>query len=58
VGAALRGYETALGTDTITTYIPALNTFWGLGSLSQRQAGFAKAKVMYSKGLAEYEKVI
>ena len=29
---ALQGYETALGANSITTYIPALNTFWGLGS--------------------------
>ena len=30
---ALQGYEKALGADNITTYIPALNTLWGLGSL-------------------------
>jgi tetratricopeptide (TPR) repeat protein len=30
---ALRGYEKAIGADNITTYIPALNTLWGLGSL-------------------------
>jgi hypothetical protein len=40
---ALRGYEKALGTDNIMTYIPTLNMVWGLGSLLERQADFAKA---------------
>ena len=55
---ALRGYETALGADNITTYIPALNTLWSLGSLFKRQANFAKARIMYSKALAGYEKAV
>jgi hypothetical protein len=33
---ALKGYQNALGTDNITTYIPALNAMWGLGSLFER----------------------
>ena len=57
---ALQGYEKALGiehtstlgADSITTYIPALNTVWGLGSLLERQADFVKARTMYSKALA------
>jgi tetratricopeptide (TPR) repeat protein len=46
---ALRGYEAALGADNIMTYIPALNTLWGLGSLFKRQDDYAKARIMYSK---------
>jgi hypothetical protein len=55
---ALQGREKALGADNVTTYIPALNTIWGLGSLFERQADLAKAKIMYSKALAGYEKVV
>jgi hypothetical protein len=55
---ALRGYEKALGANNITTYIPVLNTLWGLGSLFERQADFTKARIMYSKALAGYEKVV
>jgi tetratricopeptide (TPR) repeat protein len=55
---ALRGYEKALDAGNITTYIPALNTSWGLGSLFEHQADFAKARIMYSKALAGYEKVV
>jgi hypothetical protein len=54
---ALQGYEKALGTDNITTYIPALNAMCGLGALFERQADFAKARIMYSKALAGYEQV-
>jgi hypothetical protein len=49
---ALRGYEAALGADNIMTYIPALNTLWGLGSLFKRQADYAKARIIYSKAMA------
>jgi hypothetical protein len=55
---ALQGYEKALGPDNITTYTPALNTLWGLGSLLTRQADFGQARIMYSKALAGYEKVV
>ena len=55
---ALQGYEVAIGADNITTFIPALNTLWGLGSIFERQADCAKAIVMYSKALAGYEKVV
>ena len=54
---ALQGYEKALSADNVTTYIPALNTIWGLGSLFERQADLAKARIMYSKALVGYEKV-
>jgi hypothetical protein len=45
---ALRGYEAALGPDNIMTYIPALNTLWGLGSLFKHQADYTKARIIYS----------
>jgi hypothetical protein len=54
---ALQGYEKAHGKDNATTYIPALNAIWGLGSLSERQSDLAKARIMYSKALLGYEKV-
>jgi hypothetical protein len=40
------------------TYIPALNTLWGLGSLFKRQADYAKARIIYSKALVGYEKAV
>jgi tetratricopeptide (TPR) repeat protein len=55
---ALRGYEKALGVHNTTTYIPALNTLWGLSSLFKLQADFTNARIMYSKALVEYEKVV
>jgi len=48
---ALQGYEKALGADSATTYIPALNAIWGLSSLFERQADLAKARIMHSKAL-------
>ncbi len=54
---ALQGYEKAIGADSITTYIPALNTIRNLGSLFELQADFAKARIMYSKALAGYKAV-
>jgi hypothetical protein len=54
---ALRGYKTALGAENITTYIPALNTIWDLSSLFEEETDLAKARIMYSKALAGYEKV-
>jgi hypothetical protein len=55
---ALQGYEKARGTDNTSTYIPALNTIWALGSLFERQTDLAKARIMYSKALVGYEKVV
>ncbi|RFU35195.1 hypothetical protein B7463_g1176, partial [Scytalidium lignicola] len=54
---ALQGYEKALGPDNITTYIPVLNTTWGLASLFKCQGNLAKARIMYSKALEGYNKV-
>jgi hypothetical protein len=55
---ALRGYEAALGADNIMTYIPALNTLLGLGSLFKRQADYTKARIIYSKALVGYKKAV
>jgi hypothetical protein len=55
---ALQGYEKALGVENITTYILALNTIWNLGSLFEEGTDLAKARIMYSKALAGYEKVM
>ena len=40
------------------TYIPALNTIWGLGSIFECQSDQAKARVMYSKALVGYERAV
>jgi hypothetical protein len=55
---ALQGYEGALGPKGVTTYILALNTTWGLGSLFDRQGHAAKAREMYSAALAGYKKAV
>jgi tetratricopeptide (TPR) repeat protein len=34
---ALQGYEKALGPNELSTYVPALNTFWGLGAVFKRR---------------------
>jgi hypothetical protein len=54
---ALQGYEKALGTDNIITYVPALNTIWNFGSLFEHQADIAKTRTMYSKASLGYEQV-
>ena len=53
---ALKGYKDALGLELVKTYIPALNTLWGLGNL------YAKTKLdefrsVYVKALSGYTKV-
>ncbi|KAH8585309.1 hypothetical protein B0O99DRAFT_647280, partial [Bisporella sp. PMI_857] len=55
---ALAGYEKALADENIQTYIPALNTMRALGSLLKSQADIPKARIMYSKALAGFEKVV
>src|SRR4051794_20628481 len=40
------------------TYIPALNTIWGLASLFERQSNPLEAGIMYSKALKGYEKAV
>jgi hypothetical protein len=54
---ALQGYEKAIGPDSITTYVPALNTIWGFGYLFELQADITKARTMFAKALYRYEQV-
>jgi len=54
---ALQGYENAAGINNTSTFIPALNTIWDLGSLFEHQADIAKARTMYLKIPIEYEKI-
>jgi len=54
---ALQGYEKAIGPDNIITYVPALNTIWGFGSLFEHQADVVQARNMYAKALCGYEQV-
>lgn len=54
---ALRGYEMVIHPDNITTYIPVLDTTWGLGSLYAHQGNLSKAKEMYTRALEGYMKV-
>ncbi|KAF2804375.1 uncharacterized protein BDZ99DRAFT_398055 [Mytilinidion resinicola] len=55
---ALQGYEKALGPESVATYVPALNTNWGLGSLFHSQGHSAKARIMYSKAPVGYVNVL
>lgn len=55
---ALQGYEKALGPESVMTYVPALNSLWGLGALFHYIGNFAKARGMYSKALVGYKKVV
>ena len=54
---ALQGYEKATGPDSISTYVPALNTTFNLGLLFEHQAKIAPARIMFSKALRGYEQV-
>ncbi|KAH7135522.1 pfs domain-containing protein [Dendryphion nanum] len=55
---ALRGYEKAIGVDRASTYIPALNSMWGLASLARYRGGVEDARIWYSKSLSGYQKVL
>jgi hypothetical protein len=54
---ALQDYEKAIGPDNIITYVPALNTIWGFGSVFESQDDLAKARTMFSKALRGHEQV-
>jgi len=54
---ALEGYEKAVGPRDTLTFIPVLNTIWGLASLFDRQDKVAEAGAMHSKALSGYHKV-
>jgi hypothetical protein len=52
------GYEKALGEENTTTYIPALNTMWGLGALCESQDDIPKVRIMYLKALLGIRKLL
>ena len=53
---ALKGYNDALGLELVKTYIPALNTLWGLGDLYAKTKP-DESRSMYVKALSGYTKV-
>jgi tetratricopeptide (TPR) repeat protein len=55
---ALEGYEKALGLESTLSFMPALNTMWGLASLFERQNRAEDARVLYSKVLSGYQEVV
>lgn len=55
---ALRGYEKAIGLEHISTYIPALNTMWGIGFLFHEKGRVKDARIWYLKALFGYQKVL
>ncbi|PSN58894.1 hypothetical protein BS50DRAFT_317609 [Corynespora cassiicola Philippines] len=54
---ALRRYQEAIKPEHLPTYLPALNTMWGLAALFDRQHQIEDAKLWYSKTLTGYENV-
>ncbi|KAF2633107.1 hypothetical protein BU25DRAFT_487441 [Macroventuria anomochaeta] len=50
-------YEKAVVPERISTYVPALNTMWALGSLSNCLGRVDEARAWYSKALCGYEKM-
>jgi tetratricopeptide (TPR) repeat protein len=54
---ALQGFKSALSTDNIMTYPPALRTIQNLGSLFESQGNVTKARAMYSDAFIGSEKV-
>ncbi|OXV10858.1 hypothetical protein Egran_01381, partial [Elaphomyces granulatus] len=55
---ALPGYETALGLENVTRYLPALNTMWNLGYLFATQGRLAEAKEMFSRAYTGFRAVL
>ncbi|PVI00233.1 hypothetical protein DM02DRAFT_655681 [Periconia macrospinosa] len=55
---ALQGNEKARGPEHLSTYVPALNTMWGLASLRDRQHRVEDARTWYSKALLGYESAV
>jgi len=55
---ALRGYEKVIKPENLSTYIPTLNTMWGLAYLFDRQHRVEEARAWYSKALLGYESVV
>jgi hypothetical protein len=55
---ALQGKEKAIKPENFATYVPALNTMWGLASLCDRQHQVEDARAWYSKALLGYKIVV
>ncbi|KAH6691123.1 hypothetical protein BKA61DRAFT_454811, partial [Leptodontidium sp. MPI-SDFR-AT-0119] len=55
---ALQGYEEVFGPENITSYIPALNTIWNIGSLFGERINIIEARIMYEKALVGFKKVV
>jgi tetratricopeptide (TPR) repeat protein len=54
---ALEGYTKALSPKSVSTYVPALNTMWARGLLSNSLGQAEEARAWYSKALLGYEAV-
>ncbi|KAF2732464.1 kinesin light chain 1 [Polyplosphaeria fusca] len=52
---ALQGYEKALGSDIVTSYLPALNAAYNLGLLYTGQGNTNEARRMYTRALSGYQ---
>ena len=55
---ALRGYEEALGNESLQTYQPALNTMENVADLYADQGQYASAQAMYSRALSGVQNVL
>ncbi|PSN58929.1 TPR-like protein [Corynespora cassiicola Philippines] len=53
----LQGYQEAIKPEHLSTYLPALNTMWGLAALFDHQHRIEDAKLWYSKALVGYKMV-
>ena len=54
---ALQGYEEALGLKLVSSYIPALNTMFNLGSLYSETSEKDMAKTVYTRALSGFATV-
>jgi tetratricopeptide (TPR) repeat protein len=54
---ALEGYTKVFAPESAFTYVPALNTIWARGLLSENLCWVDEARAWYSKALASYEAV-
>jgi hypothetical protein len=56
-GDALQGYEEALGSELLPSYLPALNTMFSFGDLLSRIGRKDAAEIMYTRALNGYTAV-
>ena len=54
---ALEGYARAVGSNRFSTYVPALDTMWAQGCLSESLGRVDEARAWYFKALSGYEAV-